>query len=167
MKYDKIIIEGPNNVGKTTLIENLRQFIDYEREHVTNLCPNDREFCDDLLSSTEPLILDRLHVSEMVYSDIYKRRCKISQDEYEDLCYIHKDHVLIIILDADYDFIIRANALKKEHFDYKTVAAEKRRFYEQYLFLKDNDIPCVRIKNHWNEDLCKIVLGVIGYDFVN
>ena len=168
MKFDKIVIEGPNNVGKSTLIEELRKYLDWEVEHVTVLCPNNYSFYDDLLSCEEPLIFDRLHVGEMVYPRVYSRVSNMSQSEFEDLCEKHDDHTLTVILDADFDFIIYANTCKNEKFNYCETWEEKQNFYEEYKFMKTNYKNCIRMKNHRGKEnvikLCKKILEAIGYD---
>lgn len=170
MKFDKIVIEGPNNVGKSTLIEELRKHLDWEVEHVTSLCPNTYDFYDDLLSCDEPLIFDRLHVGEMVYPLVYDRMPKMSQNEFEELCEKHENHTLVVILDADFDFIICATNLKNEVFNYNETWEEKQSFYEQYHFMKNNYKNCVRMKNHRGKEntirLCKKILEAIGHDEV-
>lgn len=167
MKFDKIVIEGPNNVGKSTLIEELRKYLNWEVEHVTSNCPNDYKFYDDLLSYEEPLIFDRLYLGEKVYPFIYERECKLSNDEFEKLYKNHKEHTLIVILDADFDFIIVANVSKGEKFNYKEVWKEKKGFYEIFKFCK-NFTNVIRLKNHIGESntqyICKKILEAIEYD---
>ena len=171
MKFDKIIIEGPNNVGKSTLIEELQKYLHWEVEHVTSVCPNDYTFYDDLLSCEEPLIFDRLHLGEMVYPEIFNRKQKLSESEFDDICEKHCEHTLTVILDADFDFIITANALKNEKFKYSEVWQEKKGFYDIYTFCKCTYPNVVRLKNHSGKEntikLCKKILEAIRFDTVN
>jgi thymidylate kinase len=172
MKFDKIVIEGPNNVGKSTLIDGLMKYLGpygWEVEHTSNVCPNDFKFYDHLLSNDQRIIFDRLHVGEMVYPMIYGRRRKISQNEFEELLDKHDRHTLIVFLDADYELIIHGNANKKEKFDFSEVRREKEFFYELYKFVKVNNSNCIRIKNHYGDDNMKHVkqiLEAIGFDIV-
>lgn len=166
MKYNKIVFEGPNNVGKSTLIKKLKRLQNdlklVEVEHVTEVCPNDYVFYEDLLSSSEPMIFDRLHLGEMIYSNIFGRECKLSPDEFDRLLTTHKDHTLIVIVDADYDFIIRATQAKQEFFDYNISKKERKEYYDmwQYLHpLESIGIKAIRIKNHWDEETTSELLG--------
>jgi thymidylate kinase len=171
MKFDKIVIEGPNNVGKSSLIEELRKYLNWEVEHVSSSCPNDFKFYDDLLSCDEPLIFDRLHLGEMVYPEIYNRKNNLSENEFDELCEKHCEHTLTVVLDADFEFIIMANVLKDEHFNYNEVWQEKKGFYNIYEFCKCTFPNCIRLKNHLGKEntikLCKKILEAIGFDTVN
>lgn len=170
MKFDKIVIEGPNNVGKSTLISGLMLHLGrfgWQVEHTSQLCPNDFEFYDDLLSNEQPMIFDRLHIGEMVYPEMYDRSANISQNEFEELLEKHEQHTLIVFVDADYEFIICANSNKNEKFNYREVRREKGYFYENYKFIKCNYANCIYLKNHLGDDKLKYVkqiLEVIGYD---
>ena len=51
---DKIVVEGPNNVGKSTFISKLKEldeFKDWEVIHCTNKTPNTYEYFYELFSS--------------------------------------------------------------------------------------------------------------------
>ena len=170
--FDKIVIEGPNNVGKSSLIYVLNERLKlygWEVEHTSNICPNDFDFYDHMLSNNQRIIFDRLHVGEMVYPEIYGRRSKLSQREFETLLDKHDQHTLIVFLDADYELIIHGYANKKENFDLHYTRKEKELFYETYQFIKINNSNCIRIKNHYGEDVAKHVnkiLEVIGLDVI-
>ena len=160
MKYNKIVFEGPNNVGKSTLIKSLQDFIDFESEHVTEVCPNNYTFCDDLLSNNESMFLDRLHLSELVYSEVFSRDCNLTNEEFVKLVNEHKDHTLIVIVDADYDFMIRAAKTKLEYFDYEISKQERNLFYEIWQKLRTMDgVNVIRVKNHWDDETKSILTG--------
>lgn len=167
MRFDKIIIEGPNNVGKSTLIKAIQKmFPEYEVEHVTEKCPNTYDFYDSLLSTEEPMIFDRLHLGEMVYPKLFERESNLNKEEFAELCKNHGKHTLIVLLDADYDFIIRACENKNECFDFKVVEKEKLMFYElgqQMLKMTDWNLNFIKLKNHWDEETKSIIVGkVVG-----
>ena len=162
MKYDKIVFEGPNNVGKSTLIKELRKYLDFEVEHVTAICPNDYRFYNDLLSAMEPMIFDRLHLGEMIYPIVYDRDGKLSTEEFDKLLVEHKDRVLIVIVDADYDFMIRAAQSKREFFDYEESKKERSAYYDMWLRLRGMEsigVKAIRIKNHWDDETKSVLVG--------
>lgn len=162
MRYDKIVFEGPNNVGKSTLIEAIQKHLkNYEIEHVTEKCPNDYDFYNDLLTLEEPMIFDRLHLGEMVYPYIYSRDGKLTDKEFDALLDNHREHVLIILVDADYDFIARSCEKKCEDFDYAVIREEKLRFYNLWKRLQKENVNCIRIKNHWDNVTKSIIIGKI------
>lgn len=147
----KIVVEGPNNVGKSTFIKKLMErdtFKDYEVEHLSHLTPNDYQFHKDLLDLPQDMIFDRFYLGEIIYSDIYNRKPKLSQSKLIDLCKEYKDRTIIIILDADYEFIIRSNKNKNETFNYEEVKKEKAGFYNIKKLLQSKGIQVFYYKNH-------------------
>ena len=74
-----LIIEGQNGVGKTRLCNELKlqRFVNYEIIHMTANEPNTYKFYRTLLQNTS-LILDRGVIGELVYSEIYGRKSRIS-----------------------------------------------------------------------------------------
>lgn len=151
MKYNKIIIEGPNNVGKSTIIKALQKEFGYQSEHTTGACPNDYGFYATCLDYPEPLIFDRLHVGEMVYPQLFNREANLADEEFRQLLKKHNDDVLIVIMDADYDFIIRSCAAKQEKFDLDFVTRERILFYNVWSIMVDEGFNVLRVKNHWDE----------------
>lgn len=147
----KIVIEGPNNVGKSTFIKNLLKrdtFKDFEVEHLSHLTPNDFEFHRDLLDLPQNMLFDRFYLGEIIYSEIYGRKPKLTKTQLYDLCKEFKRETIIVILDADYEFIVRSNKNKGEEFNYKEVKAEKEGFYNIRKFLKSKGIKVYYYKNH-------------------
>lgn len=82
-----IIIEGPDNVGKSTLIKNIRQKLQDDVFHVLHSTPiklnSVNEYIDystkqvtsmfELMRFTnENLIFDRSHLGELIYGNIYR-----------------------------------------------------------------------------------------------
>ena len=143
----KIILEGPNNVGKSWLAANLKlKYPKFEIEHLSESSPNNIEFYRDFAVNEECLILDRYVLSELVYSHLYGRQTSVSIEDIFKL--VSNDNTLIVYVDADYDFIIRACDMKNEIFDYTTVLTEKQSFYNLYNILLENGINIIRVKNH-------------------
>ena len=165
MRFDKIIIEGPNNVGKSTLIKAIQKmFPEYEVEHVTEKCPNTYNFYNSLLCTEEPMIFDRLHLGEMVYPGLFEREPNLTGDEFIELFRNHGNHMLIVLLDADYDFIIRACEKKNEYFNFTEVEEEKFRFYElgqQMMKMKGCNLNFIKFKNHWDEETKSTIVGKV------
>lgn len=77
-----IIIEGPDNVGKSTLISNLKNHyntITLHNLHYSNVKGSNIEYCKklyfemfSLLTSDKSFICDRSHLGEMVYGPLYR-----------------------------------------------------------------------------------------------
>lgn len=141
----KIIIEGPNNVGKSTLIEQIMlQNPIFKVEHLSGDCPNDLKFHLDLLSSRDNIIFDRFCIGELVYSEIYARKPKLTVDDYKELLSFNEDEVIWILVDADYEFIKNACDRKGDKFDYEIVKRE-REYFLDYCHGVDK---IIYVKNH-------------------
>lgn len=147
----KIIIEGPNNVGKSTLIKKLLEretFKNYEVEHLSNKTPNTSEFHRDLLNMPQDMIFDRFFIGETVYPHIYDRDPKLTIDDILSMCVDFIGNYIIIILDADFEFIIQSNKNKSEEFNYEEVLKEKIGFYTTRKILEEHKLPVFFYKNH-------------------
>jgi hypothetical protein len=162
-----IIVDGPNCCGKSYFIKKLlsqEKFKDYEKEHLSCYTPNTLEFHKDLLNYDRPMLFDRFCIDETVYPYIFNREPKMTHKEVFTLLEKYADDIVLIFIDADYDFIVRAHKNKNEEFDYKTIRAEKDYFYLAYKQSLDiKNLQVYRFKNtkeneeEFNEFINKIV----------
>ena len=149
-----IIIEGPNNVGKTTLINRLLAldtFEDWTTEHLDGTYPNTKDFYDTILSNSNNTIFDRCHIGELIYPKLYNREQKLTYEEALELSKKHSD-VLLIFLDADISFICEACEYKNEEFNTYDVMFEKQSFWETYNTFKTKISNCLYFKNTKNNE---------------
>lgn len=147
----KLIIEGPNNVGKSTLINAITEIFDtynFEVEHLSGLTPNSVQFHEDLLSTPKNIIFDRFCLSEIVYAPLFKRKPKFTMEESLSIVQNAGDDTIVVLVDADYEFIVKAYKSKDEDFDYEFVKAEKEGFLALKKALKEAGIPFVTYKNY-------------------
>ena len=147
-----IIIEGPNAVGKSSLINTIlmdNYFSNYTVEHLTNINPNDPGFYRALLNQNK-LILDRSYISEYVYATIYNRVPKFSLDDIKSFSNEIKKSTKFIFCDADYDVIITNLLKRNEPVDIEFIAKEKEYFYKCIEALVSIGIPVVTKKLHLN-----------------
>ena len=152
MSYN-IIVEGPNNTGKSTFIRRLVSdplFNDFEVEHVDSKAPNDYEFHDRLLFQDKNFIFDRFYIGETIYSEIYGRLAKISVEELVKLCTEHDSKSVVVIVDADFGFMSRAYASKGEEVDWSLIYKEKEMFWDRYKALSEAGVDVWWVKNHWD-----------------
>lgn len=77
----KIYIDGPDATGKSTLTSRYVDSYDSAFRHLDASDPNDYEFHHNLIESPEMTVFDRFMISEVIYSTIYKRPCKLNIDE--------------------------------------------------------------------------------------
>ena len=96
----RIIIEGADGVGKTTLVNKLAERYNLGVIHCHSKDPNDLDFYYQLLRKNE-VIYDRHLIGEMVYPKIFGRPQKLKEYELEYLLAKSDDlGVSIIILTA-------------------------------------------------------------------
>lgn len=141
-----IVVEGPNNVGKTTFINTLLDVLpNYKVEHTSNITPNTYDYYKMCLKM-DNIIYDRLHVGEMIYPLIYKRKCNLSDKEFSKL--LNNKNVIYVFIDADIEFIIKSCTNKGEDFNLDTVYKEKLAFDKYYKLVKSLKSKVVRVHNH-------------------
>ena len=147
---NKIIVEGPNNVGKSTFINSLLQspeFEDWSVEHVTSAAPNDFNFYNKTLLNAKNVIFDRHCIGELVYPSLYKRAAKVNLCQVNKLLKKYCENTLIFFIDADYTFIANACKNKNEGFDIDFVTNERNSFNCVYKKLRHHK-NVNRIINH-------------------
>jgi len=95
-----IIIEGPDLAGKSTLVKQLNINNDFEVVHFDKPVPN-FDFHESYLNvlDKENVILDRYFFSEIVYSKIFGRQCKVSKETVQQIKekLKNKPHQLIFV----------------------------------------------------------------------
>lgn len=135
-----IVVEGPNNVGKTTFInEFVKKYKDFTVVHTDGNTPNDYEYyskcLNNHLNTDVNIIYDRLHVGEMVYPELYGRKAKITKEEYEILCKNY-NNVIYVFIDADIVFKRQGFINKNETLNIDEVISEATLFTKYYNELK-------------------------------
>lgn len=77
----KVYIDGPDASGKSTLVKAFSDLYDCGSRHLDASDANDYEFHHQLISQPETAFFDRFMISEVIYSTIYNRPCKLNIDE--------------------------------------------------------------------------------------
>ena len=161
-----IVVEGPNNVGKTTFIDAfLKKHKDFSVRHITDKDDNTIEFYESLLSTSENMIYDRCHPGEMVYPVIYGRESNVNIVNFPELCEKHRN-VVYIFIDATDEFKIRGFNNKHEDYDMQMIIKEQDLFnsvmritklYSKTYYIM-NDINTVDINTKYLlEELNKLI----------
>ena len=68
------------------------------------------------------------------------------------ICKEFHNDTSIVVLDADYGFISRAYANKREDIDWDMVTNEKIMFENRYEILKNAGINIIKVKNHFDTE---------------
>lgn len=82
-----IIIEGPDNTGKTRLARHLQEVFSLEYIHCSKPKTDNPyvEYCELADSIKKPTVIDRAHLGEYVYSKLWREGCSISEKKFQDL----------------------------------------------------------------------------------
>jgi thymidylate kinase len=151
----KLIIEGPNNVGKSTIINELKKlqwFENYNVVHFGANTPKMYDFYKDVLNDYDDIICDRYMISELVYSEYYKRTSLVDIESCIKLINDHvcrNEDIVIIFVDAQYEFIVNSYKQKQEEFDYKLVRFERIKFnhYKELISQKCPEVKVISVYN--------------------
>lgn len=101
----KIILEGCDGTGKTTLAKLLAEKYDLDICHCTADDPGDFEFYKNT-ARKENVVWDRHTIGELIYSKVFNRKCKIgSEDARIALAYARENGGKVFVLTADIDDI--------------------------------------------------------------
>lgn len=111
----KIIIEGCDGTGKSTLAKKLAKHYNLDVVHMTNKDPKDFNFYKETMRK-ENVVFDRHFMGEMIYPNIFKRPGELSEKQYKDLLYLAKtNYVVILVLVANKSIIETRLKDKNEH----------------------------------------------------
>ena len=86
----KIVIEGCDGVGKTSVVNMLAKKYGCDVVHMTGDDPKDCEFYHQSLRKNN-VIYDRNVIGEMVYPRIFGRQRELSHEQLADIINMHKD----------------------------------------------------------------------------
>lgn len=99
----KIILEGCDGTGKTTLAKLLAEKYGLDICHCTADDPGDFEFYKNT-ARKENVVWDRHTIGELIYSRVFNRHCKIgSEDARIALAYARENGGKVFVLTADND----------------------------------------------------------------
>lgn len=111
----KIILEGCEGVGKTTLAKQLVERYGLDYVHITNKDPNDYMFYKQTLRK-EDVIYDRHFLGEMIYPKIYNRKGNLDARQFRKLLkFARKECVHILILTTDLDIVQKRVAERNKY----------------------------------------------------
>lgn len=126
--YKNIVIDGANNVGKSTLATKLLQRLKgWKAEHMSVESPRNIEFYNASLDNCERIIFDRHCISEAIYPELTGRASEVSVEQIVTVVNEHPD-TLFIILRADLTFISKAYKNKLEEINWDYITRERQLF---------------------------------------
>lgn len=97
----RIIIEGSDGTGKTTIAKELAELYNLSYVHLTNNDPKDVDFYYQLLRKKN-IVADRHFISEWIYPGVFDREPEIDFSSLEKLIgAVEKEKIVVVILTAN------------------------------------------------------------------
>lgn len=116
----RVILEGCDGTGKTTLAKILAEKYNFDVCHCTQHDGKDYDFYFQTLRK-ENVIWDRHTLGELIYPEIFERDPQITLEEVADLMrYVKENNIKIFVLTADQE-TLRKRLLSRGTEDYRII----------------------------------------------
>lgn len=131
-----IILEGVDAVGKSTVANDIAKKYNYQIVHSGAKEKNDLEYYKDLLLNNNNLILDRAFISEIVFSNLYNRKSKLTFSDIMSLSNIVKENndILIIMISSDLS-IIKNRLIERGELDYLNEYEDQYNEFMKWIYV--------------------------------
>lgn len=131
----KIIVEGPDGAGKSTLV---RQLADHFGCDILRMTEKGSKRFEDYIekASLNNIVSDRCFISELVYCNVFNRQTPLSIFQYEELVKYYKSlGWIFIFLDASTDCLTSRLINRGDEDDYKIQdISSLRMFYKAVAY---------------------------------
>lgn len=163
----KIIIEGCDGTGKTTLVKLLAERYGLDVCHCTSKDPKDFEFYKQT-ARKENVIWDRHTIGELIYPKVFDRRPEITpEDARIILSYFRENGGKVLVLTAADDVISDRLNSRKESEDPRIlnqVCEINARFKS---FAKYFGVPVIDTSKMTIEEIFKLVEAPDNFSFIH
>lgn len=151
----KIILEGCDGTGKTTLAKKLQERYGIDYVHINRQDPTSYEFYSQTLGKTD-IIWDRHFVGEMIYPTVFKRKPNLRMADFENLLAKAKEqNIVILILTAGEEQLI---ASSKKRPEYEEVVKNLITINGQFIAIADiYQIPLINVFEMTFDEIVKII----------
>lgn len=108
LDFKKVIIEGPDGVGKSTLVNYITEKCGLTSIiHSSNLTRNDFKYHLNLLTSDNYAVYDRFNLGEIVYPTIFNRKPKMTLTQHKYIFNLAEalNIPYIIFYSSDFDIL--------------------------------------------------------------
>jgi thymidylate kinase len=150
----KIILEGCDGTGKTTLAKKLQDRYGIDYVHINRADPSTYEFYSQTLAKTD-VIWDRHFIGEMVYPTVFFRKGNLNMVKFEELLnQAKKENVVILVLTVDKETLIKNN----DRPEYPEVIKNLMLIDSQFVAIADiYNIPVIDVFKTKFEDIVKVI----------
>lgn len=153
----RIILEGPDGVGKTTLAQQLADHYGCDIIHMTE--KGSKKFFDyQDKARLDNIVSDRSFFSERVYSSVFNRKEKnLTPGEVDELYYWYKRWGWkIIFLDASTETIVKRLNIRGDEDEHKIRNIEKLRATYNVV-ASDYNIPIIDVEKRSLQEIIKVL----------
>lgn len=99
-----VIIEGTDGTGKTTLAKHLVEKLGASYHHSSAETDNDFTYHMNLLEKSQPQVLDRFQIGELIYPIIFGRESKLDFSSAAMLSRV-EDVMTVVLYSSDEEFL--------------------------------------------------------------
>lgn len=150
----KIILEGADGTGKTTLAKRLMERYDLSYVNVNSKDPNDFQFYNQTLKKTK-VVYDRHFIGEMIYPKFFQRQSKLNTRQFKKLLKKSKDlnyKIFVLYLPEDK---IETNQ-KDDEFDFikRNVKTINKKFIK---IAKKYNIEMINVFDYTLQEVCDLI----------
>lgn len=150
----RIIIEGADGTGKTTLVKKLARTYSLDSLNINRYDPNNFNFYLETLKKTK-VIFDRHFVGEMIYPKVFDRKGNLNEEDFEWLVNYSKENgIAIIILYTDESILLERQKRNEYPEVLNNIIEINRQFIE---IAKKYSIPLVDVEKMNYDDICELV----------
>lgn len=150
----RIIIEGADGTGKTTLVKKLARTYSLDSLNINRYDPNNFNFYLETLKKTK-VIFDRHFVGEMIYPKVFDRKGNLNKEDFEWLVNYSKENgIAIIILYTDESILLERQKRNEYPEVLNNIIEINRQFIE---IAKKYSIPLVDVEKMNYDDICELV----------
>lgn len=162
----KIIIEGCDGTGKTTLAKLLANKYGLDICHCTQYDPKDFEFYKQT-ARKENIIWDRHTIGELIYPNVFGRKAEISpEDARIALSYAKENNGKVFILTADED-VIRSRLMARGTED-PAILEKISWINDQFKFYADYfNVPLIDTSMLTIEEIFEMVEEQTDFKFIH
>lgn len=150
----RIIIEGADGTGKTTLVKKLAKTYSLDSLNINRYDPNNFNFYLETLKKTK-VVFDRHFVGEMIYPEVFNRKGNLNEEDFEWLINYSKENgIAIIILYADESTLLERQKANEYPEVLNNIIEINKRFKE---IAEKYSIPLINVEQTNYDDICELI----------